>query len=108
MDSGTHRASSQAGLASIRAGVIPTMPRIELLIENDPDSGAHITVFLNGKELSNGEYVEHVVDPGAGWGLEDWDQETEEIRGLVALTPAYRDAVIEARDSAAEHSEYID
>lgn len=83
------------------------MPRIELLTIRDPDAATAVVVFVDGERVTP-DAEEH-VDPGAGHTRTDWDEDTEAIATGVTydyMTPAFREAVVEARNTWAD-SEFI-
>lgn len=97
---------------ALRGSSIPTeehrsMPRIELLIVRDPDAETEVIVFVDGEQVTP-DAEEH-VDPGAGHTRDEWDDYTNDVEeGMTFeyLTPAFREAVVEARNAWADN-EYI-
>lgn len=77
--------------------------QIEILDVRDPDSSSDIRVWVDGEEVTKAARVEH-VDPGAGYELSAWREETDLMRGNPS---PFITALVEARDDA-ESSEYIE
>lgn len=80
------------------------MSRVEVLVECDPDSAGTVRVFIDGVEV---QAEDHWVDPGRGHMLSEWREYTRYLATSGELTPAYRDAVVDARDQV-EKSAYIE
>lgn len=81
------------------------MARIEILVVRDPDGATTLTVFVDGVETT--DYVEQVVDAGAGHMRSEWDAETKAIRKDKTLTKAFRKAVVAERQDP-PGGQYID
>lgn len=81
------------------------MGPIEILVVRDPDGATTLSVFVNGRETD--EYVEQVVDAGAGHMRSEWDAETKSIRKDKTLTKAFRQAVVAERQDP-PGGQYID
>lgn len=80
-------------------------PKIEILVVRDPDDGTDVIVFVDGVEM---EVTEEMVDPGAGYVRSEWIYDTLSIRLSNDYSPAFREAVVAARDGAAEnYPQYI-
>lgn len=79
-------------------------PKIEVLIVRHPDGGTAAELWLDG-EPSEEWSVEH-VDPGAGCLRSEWDESTEALAEIEGYSPAFRAAVVEAREDWAG-SEFI-
>jgi hypothetical protein len=77
-----------------RALGVPAAPRIEVLTVRDPDGYTDVSVFIDGRAL---EYTDETVDAGAGHDRGEWDEYTETVRTTTSYTPAFRDAVLAAR-----------
>lgn len=71
------------------------MSKIELLVVRDPDGPAHITVYIDGAESTDYRY--EVVDAGAGHMRSEWVETDRRIAADADLTPAFREALLAAR-----------
>ena len=86
---------------------VEVLPTVEVLHVRDPDSSCDVRVWVNGIAV-NVTYYED-IDPGAGYSLEDWDDQTAYIRTLTfpVLSEPFLREILEARD-AARDSRYIE
>ncbi len=84
-------------------------PRVEVLVERDPDADIGVCIFLNGTLLfdslgsGQGKATVEMIDPGKGWLLDEWQDRTGEIREDQTLSPAFRSAVVGQRDACVEN-----
>lgn len=72
----------------------PPASGIEVLVVRDPDTWDDVTVFVDGQRVN---FTQQDVDPGAGHLLSDWDKETDTVANEEHYSPAFRAAVIAAR-----------
>lgn len=79
---------------------------IEILHGRDPDASCELTVFVNGEPSDS--YAQQDVDPGAGHERASWDESTDLIAKTVHYSEAFRTAVVNERNEAADHSQYIE
>ncbi len=83
-------------------------PRVEVLVERDPDLDLGVCIFLDGQLLFNSsgsgqdKATVEVIDPGRGWSLEEWEDRTNEIGADQTLSPAFRSTVVGLRDICVE------
>lgn len=81
------------------------MPRIEVLINWDPDNGGTLTMFVDGVETT--DYYEEWVDPGRGYESQDWHENLENSLTAPGLTTQFRDRVVWDQIEAFD-SQYVD
>ena len=83
-------------------------PRVEVLVERDPDLDIGVRIYLNGTLLfdsegsGQGKATVEVIDPGRGWSLDEWEDRTNEIQADQTLSPAFRSTVVGLRDICVE------
>lgn len=82
-----------------------TGPKIEVLTVRDPDGGTYVTMFVDG--VKTDDYTEYDVDAGAGHMRSEWDEESRDIEADPDLTPAFKAAVLAARENP-PGSKYIE
>jgi hypothetical protein len=80
-------------------------PKVELLITWDSDGGGTLRMFVNGVETAG--YAEEWVDPGRGHMLSEWRGHNREVEADEDYSPAFKEAVLAARDEA-EKSSYVE
>lgn len=88
--------------ANLRAALDHTT--VEVLHQRDPDEGCDITVWVNG--IKHDAEIDD-IDPGRGYDVDDWDEQTDELRARPGLSDAFRSAAVAARVDA-RSSKYID
>lgn len=70
-------------------------PRIDIIHQRDPDSECYIEVYIDGvlaSHLDGHDVHEHSFDPGAGYEMDEYD---EQAREHVASVPDFLKPVIE-------------
>lgn len=68
-------------------------PRIDVVVDRNPDSYTDVAVYLDGVEIHGPHLVMHVIDPGAGGATHEW----------LTATAQHADDVPQAvRDKASE------
>lgn len=77
---------------------------IEILVVRDPDSGTYLEVYLDG--VLTDDFVQYDVDPGAGYLLSEWREETDDIEQRPGLSDALRASIVQSR-IIHERSDYI-
>lgn len=84
-------------------------PRVEVLVERDPDGPSEVRVWVDGCEvtwrLDGRVRVEH-VDPGAGHTLSAWRAMVRDVAEDESLSPSFREAFCSTA-TAAEASPHI-
>lgn len=75
----------------------------EVLIVRDPDGDTEATLFLDGREIA---CVTEVIDPGAGYTRDEWEEITYATSVDQTLSPGFRKRAAEYRNEWS-NSEYI-
>jgi hypothetical protein len=65
-------------------------PRLEIIIVRDPDGGTYVHPYVDGAELEHTQFVEYVIDAGAGHNFEDWIQKHDRSTTRRSPKPAPR------------------
>lgn len=81
------------------------MAGVEILATWHPDEGGFLTVFVDGVRVEPAAI--EWVDPGRGHERSSWQEHTETVMLTEGYSPAFRDAVVDARWDARE-SKYIE
>jgi hypothetical protein len=99
----TGEVTCSACLGTPRDVTVTSPPRLEVLVERDPDGGTDVTLFVDGVRT---EYDGEVVDPGYGHMRSEWDEHTKDVPTL-GYSEAFTAAVLEARAQWSD-SKYIE
>lgn len=78
--------------------------RIEILHARDPDYECAVRVWIDGVLATN--VVMEDIDPGRGYDRSEWDARIADAKADTTITPAYKDAVLEALDAGGQ-SKYV-
>lgn len=93
-----------ACLGTPRDVTVTSPPRIEVLTVRDPDGGTNVALFVDGVRAS--AYTEEAIDVGWGHQRSEWDAHTKAIEDDEGYSPAFKAAVLSAREDWSD-SKYI-
>lgn len=91
-------------VAEAGTAVYLTEHKVEVLVIRDPDDYTEVEVYVNGKEAMFSAY--EVIDPGAGYPLSQWVENTGAVAANEDYSPAFRDRVVSVRQEYNE-SQYV-
>lgn len=77
-------------------------PKVEVVVDRDPDAGTNVTVFIDGEEV---QAVSYTVDPGYGHTHSDWLHSRDEQ--AATASPKVAELVRATYDHYTNHAEFI-